>query len=46
MMRVSTGAAIFTDDGEELAGANIEMLDAFVGYDFDLAEYAGDCSRW
>jgi hypothetical protein len=26
-----------TDDGEELAGANIEMLDAFVGYDFDLA---------
>lgn len=28
----------FTDDGEELAGANIEMLDAFVGYDFDLAD--------
>ena len=28
----------FTDDGEELAGANIEMLDAFVGYDFDLGD--------
>lgn len=27
----------FTDDGEELAGASIDLLDAFVGYDFDVA---------
>ena len=27
----------FTDDGEELAGAHIDILDAFVAYDFDVA---------
>ena len=27
----------FTDDGEELAGASIDLLDAFVAYDFDVA---------
>ena len=28
----------FTDDGEELAGASIDMLDAYVSYDFDVAD--------
>ena len=27
-----------TDDGEELAGSHIELLDAFIGYDFDVAD--------
>jgi hypothetical protein len=30
--------ADFTDDGEELTGAGIDLLDAYVSYDFDLGD--------